>query len=109
VAINAESSKQPGQISVGSVASEILNYIRDHPSAEDTLEGVIEWWLLETRIRHTNSEVKAALEELVALSLVRVQRHQDGRSCYRANPTADGTARNGTTAGSQAASSENDI
>jgi hypothetical protein len=88
---------------VGSIACEILTYLREHPGAEDTLEGVAEWWLLETRIRHSTGEVKAALEELVALSLVCVQRHQDGQRCYRANPTADNSA-----AGPQATGSEND-
>jgi hypothetical protein len=92
---------------LGSVAREILTYLREHPGAEDTLEGIVEWWLLEMRIRHTTVEVIAALEELVALSLVTVQRHRDGRNCYRANLMADGTPRNGT-ADSQAASSEND-
>jgi len=89
-------------MSSGSVAREILTYLREHPSAEDTLEGVVEWWLLETHIRRTTVEVKAALEELVASSLVIVQRHQDGRTCYKAKLLADGTAE------SPAASSEND-
>jgi len=29
---------------------EILEYLRKHPEASDTLEGIAEWWLLNQRI-----------------------------------------------------------
>ena len=64
---------------------QILNYLLDHPSAEDTLEGTAQWWLLEQRIRTALSEVRVALNGLVAEKLLASQR-TDRQIHYRLNP-----------------------
>jgi len=64
---------------------EILNYLLRHSSARDTLEGIAQWWLLEQRIRTALSQVKGALNELVAQELVVASEHADGQIHYRLN------------------------
>ena len=65
---------------------EILAYLAENPDAEDTLEGVVEWWLLEQRIRNRAVRVEEALAELVASGLVLERKGRDLRSHYRINP-----------------------
>lgn len=47
------------------IAREILAYLTDHPDAGDTLEGIMEWWMLERKIKFESSSVEQALNELV--------------------------------------------
>jgi len=68
------------------IEDEIIAYLGENPDAEDTVEGVVQWWLLEQRIQRTTAEVKAALDELVARNLVEVRQGTDERIYYRANP-----------------------
>lgn len=72
--------------SLGPVALQILAYLRTHRDAQDTIEGIAEWWLLEQRIRHVINEVKKALTELVAQGMVLEHIGRDGRIHYRLNP-----------------------
>ncbi|OGW38463.1 MAG: hypothetical protein A2X58_00430 [Nitrospirae bacterium GWC2_56_14] len=47
------------------IAREILVYLADHPEAGDTLEGIMQWWLLQRRIQNQIVLVEKALNELV--------------------------------------------
>lgn len=47
------------------VAERILRYVRAHPEARDTLEGITEWWLAEDKISHAVTQVSEALSWLV--------------------------------------------
>jgi hypothetical protein len=49
-----------------SFAIEILHYLRDHPEAQDTLEGIMVWWVSECAIKHWLPQVRASLAVLVA-------------------------------------------
>lgn len=71
---------------LGPVAVQILGYLSTHRDAEDTVEGIAEWWLLEQRIRCVIAEVKKALAELAANGLVLERTGGDGRVRYRLNP-----------------------
>ncbi len=57
---------------------DILAYLAKHPHARDTLDGIVQWWLLEQRIERTTAEVRAALAGLVARKLVKEVRRSDG-------------------------------
>lgn len=64
---------------------EILGYLADHPEAQDTVEGIMEWWLLEQRIKIATTEVRVALEQLVAKELLITREGRAERVSYRVN------------------------
>jgi hypothetical protein len=64
---------------------EVLAYLFNHSEAQDTVEGIVEWWLLAQRITHQRTKVKAALADMVALGLVLERKGPDGRLHYRIN------------------------
>ena len=68
-----------------SIFYEILGYLADHPQAQDTVEGIVEWWLLEQHIQRATPQVKAVLQQLVAEGLVIARQGAGGRTCYRVN------------------------
>lgn len=67
------------------IGNEILAYLVDHPKAQDTLEGIVEWWLLERAIEFQTARVKEALSELVARGLIIEHRGLDSQTHYRIN------------------------
>ncbi len=66
-------------------AHEILTYLATHPEARDTLEGIVQWWLLEQKIRRQTAHVREALAELVTQKLVLECPGSDARNHYRLN------------------------
>lgn len=69
------------------VAVEILSYLRRNPRACDSLEGIVEWWLLEQHIDHRMEQVRSALRELISAGLV-VEEERGGGPRYRVNAEA---------------------
>jgi hypothetical protein len=67
------------------LADEVLAYLVEHPQAQDTMEGIAEWWLLEQRIRWAFADVEAALSELVANDFLVANQCRDGRTYYGLN------------------------
>lgn len=47
------------------ISYEILAYLSENPHAQDTIDGIIHWWLLERKIRYQSFLVKEALNDLV--------------------------------------------
>jgi hypothetical protein len=80
------SRKEATSPSTPSLPELILGYLRRHPQAKDTIEGITEWWLLEERIVRAELAIQAALDELVADGWVLRESQFDGRVFYRANP-----------------------
>jgi len=67
------------------ISCQIIAYLVEHPEAQDTLEGIIEWWLLERQIKFQTAKVKEALSELVAKGLVIEHNGRDSQTHYRIN------------------------
>ena len=67
------------------IEREILAYLAEHRGAQDTLEGIAEWWLLEQSITPRAAEVRDALCELVAAGLLVEREGGDGRRHFRVN------------------------
>jgi hypothetical protein len=67
------------------IGNEILAYLVDNPKAQDTLEGIVEWWLLERKIKFVTASVKEALSELVAKGLILEEKGPDSQIHYRIN------------------------
>ncbi len=67
------------------IGNEILAYLVDHPKAQDTLKGIVEWWLLERKIMYETARVKEALSDLVARGLIIEQSTKSSKIFYRVN------------------------
>ena len=67
------------------LAHRILSYLVDNPNAQDTLEGIVEWWLLERFTKTNVAVVQAALGEFVSAGLLLQRRGKDSRTYYKIN------------------------
>jgi len=67
---------------VSQIMKALLAYLRNHPKAADTLEGISKWWLPRDEAR-SRDDVARALEKLVAQG--RIEKHvaPDGRRLFR--------------------------
>lgn len=63
------------------IGLEVLAYLLDHPDAEDTVDGIIQWWLLERKIRNEERLVRDALTELVNKGLLITEETCRARAC----------------------------
>jgi len=70
------------------VCQYILSYLLENPHAGDTLDGIVEWWLLNQRIAFETQTVSQAVAKLVADGLIVAQRVEGSRIIYRANRTS---------------------
>jgi hypothetical protein len=68
------------------ITREVLAYLADHPEAQDTLEGIIEWWLLEQQIKRHTERVKECMADLVTQGLVIEHQSIDAHVRYQMNP-----------------------
>ncbi len=68
------------------IARAILGYLARNPDAQDTLPGIIEWWLLDHQIRTRTAGVKEAIDQLVADRLILKRKGTDAETHYRINP-----------------------
>jgi hypothetical protein len=75
----------PGQPESG-VASDILGYLSKHPSAEDTLEGIVQWLILEKHLQTTPGIVAHALSQLIERKLVTTRQSGGGPTIYHLSP-----------------------
>lgn len=67
------------------IAQDILSYLLTHTAAEDTVEGIVEWWLLEEKIKRRTKEVQRVLEEMVNERLIVARESKDLKVHYRIN------------------------
>lgn len=61
----------------------LLMYFEKHPAAEDSLEGVMRWWLTEVSIQQEVENVERALAELIRADLLEEVRHSEQPIRYR--------------------------
>jgi hypothetical protein len=65
--------------------NQILAYLVEHPEAQDTVEGIVEWWLLERAIKFQETKIIEAISELVTKGLVIEHKGGDSQTHYRIN------------------------
>jgi hypothetical protein len=65
--------------------NQILQYLQATPNATDTLEGIVEWWLLDRKSRAPVPRIKRALAQLVRLGLLLKRKAMDGQIHYGVN------------------------
>ncbi len=66
-------------------AKDLLGYLINNPDAQDTLEGIVEWWLLERGIESRVARVKRALGQLALKGLILERQGSDSRVRYLIN------------------------
>ena len=62
-----------------------MSYLSEHATAQDTFDGIVEWWLLEQKINRQTRQVQKVLDELVAKKLISSRTASDSRIHYRIN------------------------
>ena len=67
------------------IAFQILAYLVDHPAAQDTADGIAQWWILEQCVKQKAPLVSEALDELVKKGFVTERKAKDARLHYRIN------------------------
>lgn len=67
---------------VSEIAQEILDHLRKHPQAQDTLEGIGQWWL-PAEMKSRAAAIKDALDELVDAGLITELLGKDAHISYR--------------------------
>jgi Fe2+ or Zn2+ uptake regulation protein len=76
------------QASVSEIAEAIAAYVEKNPEAQDTLEGIIQWWLPEAHHQARTSQIREALDDLVAEGLITAHKAKDAQILYRATRRA---------------------
>ena len=61
---------------------EILDYLRIHPQAADTVTGIVSWWLPQQRGEEALTGVQQAHDDLVTQGLVMKTMLADGTILY---------------------------
>ena len=67
------------------IARQVLSYLSENVGAQDTFEGIVEWWLLEQGIRQRAAEVREVLDDLSSRKLIVERTGHDARKRYRLN------------------------
>jgi hypothetical protein len=66
------------------LARQILRYLREHPQAEDTFEGIMVWWISERAIKLWLPEARKSIATLVSQGYLAKSSGADGQIFYRA-------------------------
>ena len=67
------------------MAESIRQYLNEHPSSADTLEGVVNWWLLRQRYEIATTMVSQALELLIHEGVLKTVSLQGSKTIYKLN------------------------
>ena len=68
--------------SLPSPAPEILDYLARHPEAQDTIEGILHWWVLEACIRKWAPKIAETVAQLVEQGFLEEKLSSDGKIFY---------------------------
>jgi hypothetical protein len=88
----------PNDALLPSPAPEILDYLARHPSAQDTIDGILNWWVLDSCIRTWAPRIMEAVAYLVERGLLEEKPSVDGHVFYRLSPQYFATVRAGAPA-----------
>lgn len=67
------------------VIRKILRYLIEHPDVQDTLEGIVQWWILEERLKDSLDNVRQTMLVLEEMEFVMSHQAGDGRVHYMLN------------------------
>lgn len=64
-------------------AQAILDYLRRNPEAQDTVDGIVQWWLPEQHFTPRVATIKEAIQELIDAEFISEHRGKDAQISYR--------------------------
>ena len=67
------------------VAREILAYLGKHPGAQDTVDGILQNWLVDRRDKYTPTIVQEVVKDLVLEGTILEDRTPGSPEVYRLN------------------------
>lgn len=67
------------------ITHDVLAYLAEHRDAQDTVEGIVEWWLIEQKVKRQTAIVRQVLSELVKKKYLLESKGMDARVRYRIN------------------------
>jgi hypothetical protein len=73
----------PSKPSLPSPAPEILDYLARHPDAQDTIDGILHWWVLDSCIRNWAPTIAETVNLLVTGGFLEERSAGDGNVFYR--------------------------
>jgi hypothetical protein len=68
------------------IAREIISYLSAHPDAQDTLDGIVKWWLRDQKTDQHTTLAKEVLADLVTQGLIEKIRMEGQTPYYRIRP-----------------------
>jgi predicted SnoaL-like aldol condensation-catalyzing enzyme len=69
--------------SVAETVRAIKEYLRKNPNAQDTRDGIIQWWLTQLPAKPREATVKQALDSLVHEGVLSEHKGKDAQVSYR--------------------------
>jgi hypothetical protein len=75
--------KELSDPSLPSPAPEILDYLGRHPDAQDTIDGILHWWVLDAGIRKWAPKIAETVAQLVEQGFLEQKPSADGQVFYR--------------------------
>jgi hypothetical protein len=69
-----------------SPAPEILDYLARQPEAQDTIDGILQWWVLDSCIRNWAPKIAKTVAKLVEQGFLEEKPSPDGKTFYHLSP-----------------------
>jgi hypothetical protein len=73
----------PADPALPSPAPEILDYLARHPGAQDTMDGILQWWVLDAHVRKWAPKISETVAQLVERGFLKQKRSADGHVFYK--------------------------
>jgi len=69
-----------------SPAPEILDYLARQPGSQDTIDGILHWWVIDTYVRKCAPKLAETVAQLVERGFLEEKPSSDGKMFYRVSP-----------------------
>jgi hypothetical protein len=69
-----------------SPAPEILDYLARHPEAQDTLDGILHWWVLDSCVKRWAPRIAETVAKLVEQGFLEKKPPFGGKIFYHVSP-----------------------
>jgi hypothetical protein len=77
------------------IEESVIGYLRNHPQAADTVEGIVKWWLPRQRYESALASIERVLLRLVDAGVLKRSRLPDGADLYALNHSLKRPAHSG--------------